>query len=264
MRIEMIAPHGFCGGVERAVRIAHGLLDKAGGTVYGLHEIVHNETVVGELVSKGMVFVESLDDVPHGATVLVSAHGTSPATFEKAERLGVTVVDATCPFVLAGHAKIRENFKKGMRTVIIGKPSHAEVMGYLGEEGACRPEDVRAGEITGKVVQTTLDADEFGGVCTATRDRQQAVRRFVESEVKKGLSPSSVGVLVVGSPKSSNTGKLAEIAERAGARSWRVKTEKDILELDFSGVDVVGVTSGASTPENVFECVLSAVKQSLA
>ena len=143
-----------------------------------------------------------------------------------------------------------------MRTVVIGKPTHAEVKGYLGEKGACLPEDVRPGENTGRVVQTTLDADEYGGVCTATRDRQQAVRGFVESEVLKGLSPSSVGVLVVGSHKSSNTGKLADIAERAGAKSWRVAGTDDVPSIDFSGIEVLGVTSGASTPEYVFDAVL--------
>jgi 4-hydroxy-3-methylbut-2-enyl diphosphate reductase len=263
MRIEVIAPHGFCGGVERAVRMAHELLDRVKGTVYGLHEIVHNESVVDGLVSKGMVFVESIAEVPEGATVLVSAHGTSPDTFEDAKRRGLTVIDATCPFVLAGHAKIRENFRNGMRTVVIGKPTHAEVKGYLGEEGACLPDEVRPGERTGRVVQTTLNADEYGGVCTATRDRQQAVRRFVESEVLKGLSPSSVGVLVVGSLKSSNTGKLADIAERAGARSWRVSGTEDVPSVDFSGIEVLGVTSGASTPEDVFDDVVGNVSQSM-
>ena len=259
MRIEVIKPHGFCGGVERAIRKAQELLGAADGTVYGLHEIVHNEIVVGELVSRGMVFVESVSELPEGATVLVSAHGTSPETFEEAKKKGVTVVDATCPFVLAGHLKIRENFRNGMRTAIIGKTEHAEVRGYLGENGACLPGDVRPGERVGRVVQTTLDSDEYGGVCTATRDRQLAVRRFVESEVSKGLSPDSVGVLVVGSPKSSNTGKLAEIAERGCARSWRVSGAEDVSSVDFSGIEVLGVTSGASTPEEVFEEVLSCI-----
>ena len=130
--------------------------------------------------------------------------------------------------------------------------------GYLGEEGACLPEDVRQGERTGKVVQTTLDAGEHSGVCTATRDRQQAVRSFVEFQIKKGLSPHSVGVLVVGSPRSSNTGKLADIAEQAGARSCRVSDAKDVAALDLSGWEVIGLTSGASTPEEVFESVYCA------
>ena len=269
MRIEVISPHGFCGGVERAIRMAHELLDRTGGTVYGLHEIVHNETVVNGLASKGMVFVESVSDVPEGATVLVSAHGTSPATFVQALERGLNVVDATCPFVSAGHARIRDNFKKGMRTVVVGNPAHAEVLGYLGEEGACLPEEVRPGERTGTVVQTTLDAGEHEGVCTATRDRQQAVREFVSSQLPAASNSrlstlnyqlSKVGVLVVGSVRSSNTGKLADIAERAGAKVWRIAGVEDVAGLDFEGVEVLGVTSGASTPEDVYEAVLGALR----
>lgn len=263
MRIEQIFPHGFCGGVERAIRMAHEVLDRTGGTVYGLHEIVHNEAVVDMLVSKGMVFVDSVAEIPDGATVLVSAHGTSPATYTEAQKRKLNVVDATCPFVAVGHAKIRENFKKGQRTRVIGNPKHAEVRGYLGEMGACLPEDVRPGEQTGIVVQTTLDAAGHEGVCMATRDRQFAVRDFLEKEFSKGLSPSSVGVLVVGSVKSSNTAKLAETAGRHGAKVWRVECGDDIAGIDFSGIEVVGVTSGASTPEDVFDGVCAAAKAKL-
>ena len=263
MRIEVISPHGFCGGVERAIRMANGLLDREDGTVYGLHEIVHNEAVVRGLTVKGMVFVESVDEVPEGAKMLVSAHGTSPATFEEADRRGIEVVDATCPFVVAGHEKIRENFRNGMRTVVIGEASHAEVRGYLGEEGACLPEDVRPGDRTGRVVQTTLDAAAHEGVCTATHDRQKAVRHFVDSKVSEGRKASSVGVLVVGSVKSSNTGKLADIASRNGAKVWRVANPDDVKGIDFSGVEVVGVTSGSSTPEDVFRDVLSMVEKAV-
>lgn len=257
MRVKVIVPHGFCGGVERAVRIAHGLLDGADGNVYGLHEIVHNENVVEELTSKGMVFVDSVSDVPDGATMLVSAHGTSPATFEEARKRAIKVVDATCPFVVKGHERIRENFRNGIRTVVIGKPTHAEVLGYLGERGACLPDDVRPGEKTGYVVQTTLDAEEHESVCTATRDRQQAVRRFVESQKSLGVQSSSIGVLVVGSAKSSNTGKLVDLAKREGAKVWLVGDSGEIAQIDFSGIDVLGVTSGASTPETLFQEVLS-------
>ena len=259
MRIEVITPHGFCGGVERAIKMAHELLDGADGKVYGLHEIVHNETVVNELESRGMVFVDSVSDVPGGATMLVSAHGTAPSTFAEAGRRGLKVVDATCPFVLKGHEMIRDNFSNGMRTVVIGKPSHAEVSGYLGEQGACLPEDVKPGEKTGCVVQTTLDADEYRSVCTATRDRQQAVRRFVAAGREKGTDPSATGVLVVGSSKSSNTCKLVELAEREGARVWLIGDAMDARRIDFSGIAVLGVTSGASTPESLFRSVLAEI-----
>ena len=260
MRVEVIEPHGFCGGVERAVRMADALAGSGSGKVYGLHEIVHNEDVVRELAAKGMVFVDSVSEVPDGATMLVSAHGTSPATFEEAERRGIGVVDATCPFVAAGHAKIRENFRNGMRTVVIGSASHAEVLGYLGEKGACLPEDVRPGERTGCVVQTTLDAGEHEGVCTATRDRQTAVLRFVESKVAEGEDVSAIGVLVVGSAKSSNTRKLADVAERAGVKAWRVASPEEVAATGFPGIGVLGVTSGSSTPETVFRTVLAHVR----
>ena len=261
MRIEVIDPHGFCGGVKRAIRMANDLLDGKCVTVYGLHEIVHNEVVVSGLVVKGMSFVDSVSEVPDGATMLVSAHGTSPSTFEEAKRRGIEVVDATCPFVASAHAKIRENFRNGMRTVVIGSAMHAEVQGYLGEEGACLPEDVRPGERTGRVVQTTLDSGEHEGVCTATQDRQDAVRRFVDFKVSEGMDASSVGVLVVGSVKSSNTGKLADVANRAGAKVWRIATEKNLGGVDFSGVEVVGLTSGSSTPEDVFQAILSRLER---
>ena len=261
MRVEAIVPHGFCGGVERAVRMAGELLDGARGNVYGLHEIVHNETVVRELVSKGMVFVNSVSEVPDGATLLVSAHGTTPAAFSEAAEKGLKVVDATCPFVLAGHELIRENFRKGMRTVVVGKPAHAEVLGYLGERGACLPEDVKPGEKTGFVVQTTLDAQENGGVCTATRDRQQAVRRFVQTNLSAGIRSSSIGVLVVGSRKSSNTAKLGEVAEREGAKTWLAGNADDAGGMDFSGIEVLGITSGASTPESMYQRVFDRIVQ---
>lgn len=260
MRVEVITPHGFCGGVERAIRMAHELLDTAHSRVYGLHEIVHNETVVRELISKGMEFVDSVSDVPDGAIMLVSAHGTSPATFEEAKKRGIEVVDATCPFVIKGHERIRENFRNGVRTVVIGKPTHAEVLGYLGEKGACLPEDVMPGEKTEYVVQTTLDAEEYEGVCTATRDRQQAVRRFVDSWKAQGFASSSIGVLVVGSSKSSNTGKLVELARHEGAKVWLIGAADDVHGLNLTGIDVLGVTSGASTPEGLFGMVLSELK----
>ena len=259
MRVEAITPHGFCKGVQRAIMLAHDLLNRTGAKVYGLHEIVHNEEVVSKLKAKGMVFVDSVSEVPEGAVMLVSAHGTTPATFETAKERGLDIVDATCPFVLAGHAKIRENFRNGMRTVVIGAPSHIEVQGYLGEQGACLREDVRPGERTGFVVQTTLDSSEHENVCTATRDRQRAVLHFVESKVAAGIERSHIGVLVIGSAKSSNTGRLVDVVEYCGVKAWRVSDAEDVSSVDFSGIEVLGVTSGASTPETLFDSVMAKV-----
>jgi len=205
-----------------------------------------------------MHFVDDVEDVPSGSTVLISAHGTSPAALDMAARRGMRIVDATCPFVALGHSKIRENFARGLRTVVIGSPDHAEVRGYLGERGACLPDDVKPGEQTGRVVQTTLDSDKYEGVCFATRDRQQAVRSFVENHL--GGSPDGVGVLVIGSAKSANTARLAEIAMRSGAKSWRVSSLEDVEKIDFSGVEILGVTSGASTPESMFLPIVSSLR----
>ena len=147
-----------------------------------------------------------------------------------------------------------------MRTVVMGSATHAEVLGYLGEKGACLPEDVRPGEQTGCVVQTTLDAGEHEGVCTATRDRQAAVLRFVDSKTSEGVDVSAIGVLVVGSVKSSNTRKLAEVAERNGVKAWRIASSDALANIDFSGIEVLGVTSGSSTPEETFDSVVSKLR----
>lgn len=257
MKIEVLSPHGFCGGVARAIKMAQEALAARGrekngaATVYCLHEIVHSEQVVQELTAKGMCFVESVEEVPKGAVLLISAHGAPPAVSDAAAARGLRVIDATCPFVTENHQAIRANFAKGMRTVVVGDLEHAEVRGYLGEPGACLPEDVKPNEPVGRVVQTTLDAAAQEGVCTATRDRQQAVRDFVAS-----ARGASVGVLVVGGAKSANTARLAEIAENGGAKAWRVSSAEEVSRLDFSGLDILGVTSGASTPESLFQAVL--------
>ena len=212
MKIEVLSPHGFCGGVARAIKMAQEALAARGregngaATVYCLHEIVHSEQVVQDLTAKGMCFVESVEEVPKGAVLLISAHGAPPAVSDAAAARGLQVIDATCPFVTENHQTIRANHAKGMRTVVVGDPNHVEVRGYLGEPGACLPADVKPNEPVGRVVQTTLDAAAQEGVCTATRDRQQAVRDFVASS--RG---ASVGVLVVGGAKSANTARLAEI-----------------------------------------------------
>lgn len=256
MCIEVITPHGFCGGVDRAIKMADAALDEADAPIFCLHEIVHNELVVQSLERRGMRFVETLDEVPEGAVAIVSAHGAAPSVAAEAGRRGIRLIDTTCPFVAAAHRKIRDNFAKGVRTAIIGEPSHAEVRGYLGEPGACLPGDVKQGEAVDTVVQTTLDSGEHRGVCTATRDRQQAVLRFVERHRESG----SVGVLVVGSANSSNTRRLVEVAERAGAKAWRVSSDAEVDGLDLGGVDVLGVTSGASTPEDTLRSVLARLR----
>ena len=260
MKIEVLSPHGFCGGVACAIKMAQEALAARGregngaATVYCLHEIVHSEQVVQDLTAKGMCFVESVEEVPKGAVLLISAHGAPPAVSDAAAARGLQVIDATCPFVTENHQTIRANHAKGMRTVVVGDPNHVEVRGYLGEPGACLPADVKPNEPVGRVVQTTLDAAAQEGVCTATRDRQQAVRDFVASS--RG---ASVGVLVVGGAKSANTARLAEIAETGGAKAWRVSSADEVPRLEFGDLDILGVTSGASTPESLFQAVLQSL-----
>lgn len=255
MRIEVISPHGFCGGVEHAVGMAReALVNRGTGVkVFCLHAIVHNEDVTAELAERGMCFVEGVDDVPHGATLLISAHGVAPTVREAAKARGLQVIDATCPFVAANHRVIRDNFQKGMRTVVVGAPEHDEVRGYLGEPGACRPDDLKDDEAAGKVIQTTLDADVHGGVCTATADRQRAVRRFVERH-------PGAGVFVVGGVKSANSVRLVEIAQSAGAKAWLVASVAEANAIDLGGVEELGVTSGASTPEETFRAVVETLE----
>jgi 4-hydroxy-3-methylbut-2-enyl diphosphate reductase len=273
LNVETIEPHGFCSGVAGALQKAFGALGDHGGTVYCLHELVHNETVVKDFELRGMKFVESLGEVPHGATVVFSAHGVAPAVRREAEMRALHVVDATCPFVARVHRTVKAAAERGVPVVIVGNAKHAEVIGVAGEAEGGRVAVVRsAAEVDGigfpadsevvVVSQTTLSADEVAEaaaalkakfpkasfspaseVCNATRDRQRAVREFAEGH-------PGAGVLVLGSASSSNTRRLAEIAEAAGARAWRAGNMDELAAIDFGGICAVGVTSGASTPES--------------
>ena len=278
MRVEVIEPHGFCSGVTVAVRKAEAALART-GVVYCLHDLVHNETVVERMRAAGLRFVTSLAEVPSGATVLLSAHGTGPDVRAEAVRRGLAVVDATCPFVARVHRQVCAYAARKLPVVVVGHAAHVEVMGVVAEARAAgaqvavvaKPEEVAQvpfppGSTIGVVCQTTLSGEQVqavlaalrvrypdfettpsADVCTATRDRQDAVRAFV---ARGGDS-----VLVLGSATSSNTRRLAEIAEQSGAHVWCVLDEKHLENIDFSGVRRLGITSGASTPEEVFEKV---------
>lgn len=255
MNVEVLEPHGFCAGVTAALRTALSLAGR-GRTVYCLHELVHNEVVVDDLKSRGFVFVESVDEVPSGATVLFSAHGVAPSVRAAAASRGLEVVDATCPFVARVHTAARAFAARGLPVVVIGNPRHAEVKGIIGEApGAFVYPDLPAGAARiGVVSQTTMNADEvarivagLGGrfaveaeaeVCHATKVRQDAVRAFAGD-----------ALLVLGSATSSNTRRLCEIAR---CRAFRAGTMDEVKALDLDGVSTLGVTSGASTPESFF------------
>lgn len=273
MRVEVIEPHGFCHGVKAAVAKARAALAN-GGAAYCLHELVHNESVVADLSGNGMKFVDDVGDVPCGATLLFSAHGVSPKVRRMAAERRLRVVDATCPFVARIHRQVRDFARDGMGLVVVGHAGHAEVRGVVGEAADASAavavvadvKDVAAlpsWKRVGVVCQTTLSSDAVdsvlsalrsrfqyielppaAGVCTATRERQDAVRDFV--------GRGGDAVLVVGGTHSSNTRRLAEVAETAGARAWSVSGVDGLSECDFAGIGTLGVTAGASTPEGVF------------
>ena len=266
MKITVIEPHGFCAGVTAALRKALSISPKASNRaapVYCLHELVHNELVVSDLKKRGFVFVESVDDVPEGATILFSAHGVSPEVRARAQARGLDIVDATCPFVARVHRAARDFAAKGLPVVVIGNPDHAEVRGIVGEvENATvvnpkcpQPQaPLKPSTPIGVVSQTTMNADEvalaisalradyevetMAEVCNATKERQDAVKTF-----------SGDALLVLGSANSSNTKRLCEVAR---CRTFRAGTMDEVKALDLSGIENLGVTSGASTPETFF------------
>ena len=262
MKIEVLEPHGFCAGVTGALRKAMEL-GRTVGPVYCLHELVHNELVVASLKKLGFVFVESVAEVPEGATVLFSAHGVSPAVRAEAAARRLQVVDATCPFVTRVHKAARAFADQGLPVVILGHPKHAEVRGIMGEVpdpivveslaampvlpprfGVVSQTTLNADEVASSVAQlkTSHDVETMAEVCHATKERQDAVKAF-----------DGDALLVLGSANSSNTKRLCEVAR---CRTFRAGTLDEVRGQDFTGVGRLGVTSGASTPEDFFDAVI--------
>jgi (E)-4-hydroxy-3-methyl-but-2-enyl pyrophosphate reductase len=256
MDIIAINPHGFCGGVANAIEKAMRHLN--GRAIYCLHELVHNEIVISDFEKRGVIFVESLDEVPFGATVVFSAHGVSPAVRAEAVKRDLQIIDTTCPFVARVHRAAKEFSARGLPVVVIGKSNHAEVKGILGEiegDAYIYPDIPKDSEKIGVVSQTTMNADEvkcivdelktrfevetMAEVCNATKERQDAVKAFFGD-----------AMLVLGSKNSSNTKRLCEVAK---CKSFRAGNMEEVKKMDYSGVKKLGVTSGASTPETLFE-----------
>ena len=283
MTVEALVPHGFCLGVVQAVRRAEEAL--AEGPLFCLHPPIHNESVCEALAAKGLRQVASLAEIPAGGRVLLSAHGTDPAVRDEIERQGLAIVDATCPFVARLHRQAQAFAMQGLPVVVIGHAGHVEVAGLSGAVtaagGICEVvhsvSDVAhlpfdPSSAIGVLCQTTFDgsaaaallaalaarysqlqATPSAEVCTATRDRQEAVRAFVRE--------GGDGILVLGSAGSSNTCRLLEVACEAGAvRAVRAATLDEVSALDFSGIHRLGVTSGASTPEFFYQAALDFLK----
>lgn len=275
-RVRVVSPRGFCAGVCRAVNTVEAALRQFDPPIYCFHEIVHNRQVVDDLAGKGVVFVDDLDTVPDGSVLLFSAHGVSPAVRDTVKSRGLRIVDATCPFVAKVHAEVRRYVGMGYTVLLIGKRGHDEVVGTAGEapsrlivvENAAEARKVSVphpGRVA-VVMQTTLSCAEaekvlavlrercpnlarpaHSDICYATTNRQEAVRR---------LAGQSDLVLVLGARNSANSNRLVEVAGAVGTEAHLVPELTDLNAINLRGVDTVGLTAGASTPEEFVEAVL--------
>ena len=280
MEIILANPRGFCAGVERAIAIVERALEKFGAPIYVRHEVVHNKFVCDDLRAKGAVFVEELDEVPSGSTVIFSAHGVSKAVRADAEARGLKVFDATCPLVTKVHVEVGKMRNQTREVVMIGHKGHPEVEGTMGQsEGGMylveTAEDVaqltvQHTESLSFVTQTTLSVDDAtlviealrnrfpdiqgpkkDDICYATQNRQDAVKALAE---KCDL------VIVVGSPNSSNSRRLREVAQARGIEGYLVDSEHEIDPAWFSGKHSIGVTAGASAPDILIQRVVERIR----
>jgi 4-hydroxy-3-methylbut-2-enyl diphosphate reductase len=273
MQAILANPRGFCAGVDRAIEIVDRALELLGAPIYVRHEVVHNRFVVNNLREKGAIFVQELDEVPDDATVIFSAHGVSRAVQEEAKQRGLKVFDATCPLVTKVHIEVTRYSREGRETILIGHKNHPEVEGTMGQYdtdfgGAVyrvdSPQEVAELQVRNPaklafVTQTTLSVDDASividslrqrfpaiigpkkdDICYATQNRQDALKK---------LADSCDMILVVGSPNSSNSNRLREIAEKRGTPAYLIDGEEDIQVQWLAGKTNIGVTAGASAPE---------------
>lgn len=285
MQILLANPRGFCAGVDRAIDIVERAIELFGAPIYVRHEVVHNRYVVERLRNLGAVFVEELDEVPDDATVIFSAHGVSRAVQDEARRRALKVFDATCPLVTKVHMEVARYAREGREVILIGHAGHPEVEGTMGQFDAAfggrillveTPEDVRRLDVRDPsqlafVTQTTLSVDDTQrivealksrfptlasprkeDICYATQNRQDAVKR---------LAQRCDIILVVGSPSSSNSNRLREIAEKAGIPGYLVDGPEDLRREWFEAKRAVGVTAGASAPEVLVERVVARIRE---
>jgi 4-hydroxy-3-methylbut-2-enyl diphosphate reductase len=285
MKILLANPRGFCAGVDRAIEIVDQAIAAFGAPIYVRHEVVHNRTVVDGLKEKGAIFIEDLTDVPVGSYLIFSAHGVSKQVQKEAKQRNLTVFDATCPLVTKVHIQVAKHAKSDREVILIGHAGHPEVEGTMGQYEKCAenggiylvetPADVAKLQVHNPdnlayVTQTTLSMTDTkimvdalrarfssiqeqkkDDICYATQNRQDAVH---------DLAKSADIILVVGSPNSSNSNRLREIAEQLGRTAYLIDTAKDMQQLWFKDVETVGVTAGASAPEVLVQEVIEQLK----
>ena len=277
--VLLAEPRGFCAGVDRAIEIVERALTRFGAPIYVRHEIVHNTYVVNDLKLKGAIFIEDLADVPPGATLIFSAHGVSQAVRVEAAARGFQVFDATCPLVSKVHVEVAKLAREGYEFIMIGHKGHPEVEGTMGQlsEGIYLVEDVAdvaavkpRGDLLAVVTQTTLSVDDAAeilaevkrlfpqvrqpkhqDICYATQNRQDAV---------KLMAPQVDVVIVVGSPSSSNSNRLRELADRLGTPAYMVDAADDLDPDWFDGRPRVGLTAGASAPDILVQQVIARLR----
>ena len=281
MEVVLASPRGFCAGVERAIETVERALQLFGAPIYVRHEIVHNKYVVDDLRAKGAVFVEELDEVPAGGTVIFSAHGVSKQVRADAERRGLKVFDATCPLVTKVHVEVARMLRAGHEVVMIGHRGHPETEGTMGQatRGMHLVEtvddvaklEVAAPDKLAYVTQTTLSIDDARAIVAALKARFPAIRGPKKDDIcyatqnrqdaVKFMAPQCEVVIVVGSPNSSNSNRLREVAQHMGAQAYMVDRAADLRPEWIAGKRRVGVTAGASAPQVLVDEVIARLKE---
>ena len=281
MEVLLANPRGFCAGVERAIETVERALELHGAPIYVRHEIVHNRYVVEDLRAKGAVFVEELDEVPPGATVIFSAHGVSKQVRADAERRGLKVFDATCPLVTKVHVEVARMLRNGYEVVMIGHRGHPETEGTMGQAtrgmhlvetlGDVASLELGAPDKVAYVTQTTLSIDDARAIVAALRARFPAIRGPKKDDIcyatqnrqdaVKFMAPQCEVVIVVGSPNSSNSNRLREVAEHMGAQAYMVDRAADLRPEWVAGRRRVGVTAGASAPQVLVDELIARLKE---
>lgn len=284
MQITLANPRGFCAGVDRAIEIVNRALEVFGPPIYVRHEVVHNKFVVEDLRARGAVFVEELDQVPDEVIVIFSAHGVSQAVRDEAERRGLKVFDATCPLVTKVHMEVARYSRDGQECILIGHAGHPEVEGTMGQydarnggaiylvedEADVARLEVRNPAALSYVTQTTLSMDDTARVIDALRSKFPAIQGPRKSDIcyatqnrqdaVKQLAEDCELLLVVGSPNSSNSNRLRELAERMGTTAYLIDGAEDLQRAWFDGVGRVGITAGASAPEVLVQGVIAQLR----